>query len=185
MRHRGIAAFVMGMALLSGCFQEEAPRQEAPIAVSAMTTWPQGAPQHAAGLDEEETASVPPLAATLDNSADPDARREALYAIADVGKSADAAVIGEALYDSNPEIRLAAVEALTGIEGGIAADWLSVALGDPDPRIRRTAVEALGQIGGDTSTFLLQQALADVDLGVREAAQQMLDELALEQHEFR
>jgi len=175
----------MGMAPLSGCFQEEAPRQDAPVAVSAKATKPQVASQRVAQLDEDNAASVPQLAATLDNSADPEVRRDALYAIADVGESADAAIIGEALYDPDPEIRLAAIEALTGIEGGISADWLSVALGDPDPRIRRTAVEALGQIGGDTSIFLLQQALADVDPGVREAAQQMLDESALERHEFR
>lgn len=35
MRHRESAALAMMMTLLSGCFQEEAPRNEAPAAVAA------------------------------------------------------------------------------------------------------------------------------------------------------
>ncbi|MGH8130060.1 MAG: HEAT repeat domain-containing protein [Steroidobacteraceae bacterium] len=185
MQRCGIAVAIMVTALLSGCFQEGAPRHDAPVAVTASSANPQIGVERTIGMDEEETASVPELAATLSDSADPNVRREAIYTIADVGESEDAAIIGQALYDSDSEIRSAAIEALTGIEGGISADWLSVALGDPDPRIRRTAVEALGEIGGDTSRFLLQQALADADQGVREAAQQMLEEPALARREFR
>lgn len=181
---RDSAALVMAMALLSGCFQEEAPRQEAPAAIAAWSVEPQLGTEPAAVVEKEDRASVAELVAMLGDTSDLEVRREAIYAIADAGETVDAAIIGEALYDPDAIVRLSAIEALTGVRSETSADWLSIALGDPDPLIRQTAVEALGAIGGDTARFLLQQALADVDPHVREAAQQMLDEPARVQGEL-
>ena len=177
MRYACCAAFLAGLSLASGCFQEAAPRHETPTDVTAVTL-----DQHAVSrksvdaVPVETAATVPQLAKRLQDDADPKVRREALYQIADAGEAEDAALIGQALYDPDGEVRMAAVEALTGIGGEASANWLSIGLGDPDPRVRRTAVEALGQVGGDTARFLLEQALADTDASVREAARQMLGE---------
>ncbi|MEX0733031.1 MAG: HEAT repeat domain-containing protein [Steroidobacteraceae bacterium] len=185
MRRRELAALAVMMALLSGCFQEEAPRHVAPAALAANPVDTQAGTQPANETNDEEPASVPMLAAVLNDSADPDTRREAIYAIADAGETDDAAIIGHSLTDPDSGIREAAIEALTGIGGQSSADWLSLGLGDPDPRVRQTAVEALGEVGGDTARFLLQQALTDVDEGVREAAKQMIEEQALARDELR
>jgi len=176
MGHRDFAALAMLMVLLSGCFQEESPRQEAPVAVAARPADPHLGTEPAIEMDEVDAASVPELAALLNSSADPEVRREAIYAIADAGETEDAAIIGQSLTDPDSGVRKAAIEALTGIGAASSADWLSLGLGDPDPRIRQATVEALGVIGGDTASFLLQQALSDVDEDVRTAAQQALDE---------
>ena len=171
MRHAGRAAFLAGLSLASGCFQEEAPRLAAPTPAPASR-------QQAATVPPPATHGTKELAAALQDAPDPDDRRDAIYEIADAegDEMESAALIGAALYDPEPDVRLSAVEALTGLRSESAADWLSVALGDPDARVRRTAVEALGEIGGPNSKFLLQQALGDVDPAVREAAQEMLDE---------
>lgn len=176
MRKVDEAGLIIAVLLASGCFQAEAPRHEAPAAVVARPADPQVGTQPANEMHEESAAGVPELAVMLDNSADPEVRREAIYAIADAGQSDDVPIIGQSLTDPDSGVRTAAIEALTGIGDETSADWLSLGLGDPDPRIRQTAVEALGVIGGDTARFLLQQALADVDQDVRAAAQQMLDE---------
>ena len=173
-------ALLVQVLLMSGCFQQEAPRHEAPVVARATAT-PEPVVQRAtvqrssAEPAEEVPATVGQLE-VLHESTDADVRRETLYLIADAGEAEDAALIGQSLYDPDSQVREAAVEALTGIGGESSADWMQVALGDPDPRIRRTAVEALGEIGGDTARYLLQQSLLDADESVREAAQQMLAE---------
>jgi HEAT repeat protein len=178
MKPIGKLELLIAVLLVSGCFQEEAPRHEATAAVAATAAVSRAGMRPAIEIAEDDTASVPELVAMLEDSVDPEVRREAIYAIADEADTVDAAIIGNALYDPDAIVRLSAVEALTGVRSETSADWLSIALGDPDPLIRQTAVEALGEIGGDTARFLLQQALADVDPGVREAAQQMLEEPA-------
>src|SRR5688572_7751065 len=160
MRHAGCGAFLAGLTLASGCFQEAAPRHDTPTDAASVSMDQQAVASNSSDAPAVEAiATVPQLAQQAQEDADPEARREALYLIADAGEAEDAAVIGQALYDPDEEVRLAAVEALTGIGGEASADWMLIALGDPDPRIRRTAVEALGEIRGDTSRLLLQQAL--------------------------
>jgi HEAT repeat protein len=186
MRRFGVGVFLGGLAIASGCFQEEAPRRDAPAALAAQTA---AAPAAAAvrgptKMDEAKPV-VSELAETIRQAEDPAARREAVYAVADAGEADAAAVVGEALTDPDAEVRMAAIEAMTGFEGTASADWLSTGLGDPDPRVRRTAVEALGEIDGATARLLLQQALGDVDPGVREAAQQMLAEPSREANAVR
>ena len=171
MRHADCAAFLAGLSLVSGCFQQEAPRLAAPDPAPTSR-------QQAETVSPSAMPASKELAAALQDSPDPEDRRDAIYAIADAegNEVESAALIGAALYDPEPEVRLSAVQALTGLRSESAADWLSIALGDPDARVRRTAVEALGEIGGPNSRFLLQQALGDVDPAVREAAQEMLAE---------
>ena len=182
----GKSGLLVPVLLVSGCFQEEAPRHEAPAIVTAESAAQRATVQRSSAepAEEEVPATVPQLE-MLHESADPDVRREMIYLIADAGEVEDAALIGQSLYDPDSRVRKAAVEALTGIGGQSSADWMLVALGDPDPRIRRTAVEALGEIGGDTAKFLLQQSLLDADDSVREAAQQMLAEPGLAEPEVR
>jgi hypothetical protein len=181
MRRIGYAALLGGLALASGCFQEEAPRRVAPATVATQAAAaPAAAPMRSPTKMNEAEPAVSELAESIRQAEDPATRREAVYAVADVGEADAAAVVGEALTDPDAEVRMAAIEAMTGFEGTASADWLSTGLGDPDPRVRRTAVEALGQIDGATARPLLQQALGDVDPGVREAAQQMLAEPARE-----
>ncbi len=171
MKPTGKSTLLVTMLLLSGCFQQEAPRVAvpAPVADSA---------KQAASAAPPGKRADPDLAARLQNAADPEDRRDAIYEIADAegNEVESAALIGAALYDPEPEVRMSAVQALTGLRDESAADWLAIALGDPDARVRRTAVEALGEIGGPNARFLLQQALGDVDPAVREAAQEMLGE---------
>lgn len=187
----GKSGLLVTVLLVSGCFQKEAPRHEAPAIVTAESAARAESAagratvqRSSAGPAEEVPATVPQLE-MLQESTDPVVRREMLYLIADAGEVEDAALIGQSLYDPDSRVRKAAVEALTGIGGRSSADWMLVALGDPDPRIRRTAVEALGEIGGDTAKFLLQQSLLDADDNVREAAQQMLAEPGLVEPEVR
>jgi HEAT repeat protein len=180
----GKSELLISVLLLSGCFQEEASRHEAPAAAASSSVAVRAGTQFANQMSEEEAASVPELATMLGSSPDPEVRREAIYAIADAGEPDDTAIIGQSMTDPDSRVRKAAIEALTGIGGKSSADWLSLGLGDPDPRIRQSAVEALGVVGGDTARFLLQQALADVDQDVRAAAQQILDE-PRSQRDFR
>jgi HEAT repeat protein len=171
MKPAGKLDLLLSVLLLSGCFQEEAPRVAvpAPAADTAQKTASASPSGMRADMD---------FAARLQDAADPEDRRDAIYEIADAeGDEMDsAALIGAALYDPEPDVRLSAVQALTGLRNESAADWLAIALGDPDARVRRTAVEALGEIGGPNARFLLQQALGDVDPAVRETAQEMLGE---------
>lgn len=177
MRYGGLAALVVGIVLASGCFQEEAPRREAPAVASSRFVERMPASERTTSATREDSAPASaPLAETIRHAEDPAARREALYAMADAGQADASAVVGEALTDPDAEVRMAAVEALTGFGGTASADWLAIALGDPDARVRRTAVEALGEIGGDSARMLLQQALGDTDREVREAAAEMLSE---------
>ena len=171
MKAMGTSKLLISVLLVSGCFQQEAPRLAAPTAAPRST-------QAAAAALQSEKRVDQDLATTLQVAPDPEDRSDAIYAIADAegDEVESAALIGAALYDPEPEVRLSAVQALTGLRSTSAADWLSIALGDPDARVRRSAVEALGEIGGPNSRFLLQQALGDVDPAVREAAQEMLAE---------
>jgi HEAT repeat protein len=198
MRNGACTAVVTALALVSGCSRQEVPRQDAPASPGLSANLPpapdaaQDAPPVAADtgaavlvetLRDHEDAAV--LAETLREHEDPMARREAIYALADVEDANGATIIGQALTDPDSIVRAAAIEAMTGIRDETATDWLSVGLGDPDPRVRQSAVEALGEVGGETARFLLQQALADVDPGVRAAARQMLEEPAFAGPEAR
>lgn len=121
---------------------------------------------------------LPPAPAVAADLQAPAARGEAVFAIADAGTDADAAVVGGALADPDPLVRRSAVVALTGYDGDVPASLLALALNDPDPRIRLDAVEALGQNGGQAARLALRQALGDPDERVREAALEMLREPA-------
>jgi HEAT repeat protein len=177
MKPIGRQGLLIATLLVSGCFQEVAPRHEVAAVDAADSAGTQAIARESPEVPGEvAAATLPDLAKQLQESADPEVRRETLYLIADEGEVEDAALVGQALYDPDSKVRMAAVEALTGIGGESSADWMLVALGDPEPGVRRTAVEALGDIGGDTAEFLLRQALFDADAGVREAAEQMLAE---------
>ena len=178
MRHAGYAALLAGVSLAPGCFQEEAPRRDAPAGAAPQTGVEIAVARSSSAPLAESEPSVPEMTEALREAQDPRVRREAVYTLADAVAAEDAAPIGEALTDPDVEVRLAAIQAMTGFDGTMSADWLATGLGDPDPRVRRTAVEALGEIGGESARVLLLQARGDVDPSVREAAEQMLSEPA-------
>src|SRR5688572_16780740 len=115
MRHAGCGAFLAGLTLASGCFQEAAPRHDTPTDAASVSMDQQAVASNSSDAPAVEAiATVPQLAQQAQEEADPEARREALYLIADAGEAEDAAVIGQALYDPDEEVRLAAGEALPG-----------------------------------------------------------------------
>jgi HEAT repeat protein len=177
MRKVDKTGLMIAVLLLSGCFQAEAPRPAAPPAGGLETREPQAQVRARAEVAEEE---IPPavtvLAATLRENADPGARRDAVYEIADAGIEGDTGFVGQALADPDLVVRHAAIEALTGFDAETAVSYLALALNDDDPRIRQDATEALGHIGSASARQALQQAAIDMDPNVREAAAQMLDE---------
>ncbi len=142
--HRRIAALAVATAHLPGCFQEEASRQGAPVEVADMTAVSRAGKQRSAEIAEvDDTAAVPELATMLSDSADPNVRRETIYTIADQGEAEDAAIIGQALYDSDSAVRLAAIEALTGIGGDTPSFLLEQALVDVNQGVREAAQDML------------------------------------------
>ncbi len=171
MRYAGCAALLTGLSLASGCFQQEAPRLAAPAPAPTSR-------QQAATVSPSAMPASKELAAALQDSPDPEDRRDAIYEIADAegNEVESAALIGAALYDPEP--------------GGAPVRGRGV--DRPAQRVRRRlAVDcarrsgcaspqdggrSAGEIGGPNSRFLLQQALGDVDPAVREAAQEMLAE---------
>lgn len=168
------ALLILAAVLMPGCFQAQAPRPAVPAA---------GAPgivslavQDPAEFDRYQT--IAGLALLARESENPLVRSEAIYAIADSGEDADAAIVGGALTDPDPGVRRAAVVALTGYDGEVPASLLAIALNDADPRVRLDAVEALAEIGGPTARLALRQALSDPDQRVRSAAIEMLQEPA-------
>ena len=161
------------LVLPAGCFQAEDPRPAVRTTEPASQAVWQMPGQ---GLQPESTQSVAELTAQAQASPDPALRREAVYAIADVGSDADVGAIGGALNDPDPGVRRAAVVALTGFDGEVPASYLVAALGDTDPRVRLDAVEALADIDGPTARQGLRQALADPDPRVSEAARELLEE---------
>jgi HEAT repeat protein len=160
---RQIAAWLVAMSslLAAGCTQWDAPPPRAavePRAESAVART--GETRGAQGLDAEEAVPIATLAALLRDEDDPDARREAVFQLA----------------DPDPEVRRAAVEALTGSDADAAVSYLALALNDPDPGVRLDATEALGSIGSANARAALQQAALDMDPQVRAAAERMLAE---------
>lgn len=176
MRKVGVAGLIIGMLLVSGCFQAEAPRPAArPANDAANDSRTQQQAVMRVEADDEPPA-VPALAAILRERSDPASRREAVYAIADIGSQADSGFVGEALVDPDHRVRRAAVVALTGFGAEASVCYLALALNDPDPRVRMDAVEALGNVGSLEARLALQQGAIDPDPRVRAAAEQMLEE---------
>ncbi len=164
-------ALAVVTVLGSGCFQAEAPRPTSDAGAAAPAS-----AQVGASLRDDTDPTVPELAIRVRDAASAEVRSDALYAIADAGSDADAAIIGGALGDAEPGVRRDAIVSLTGYDGDVPASLLATALNDADARVRLDAVEALGEIGGATARQALRQALNDPDQRVREAAAEMLAE---------
>lgn len=163
--------------LLAGCFQSEAP----PPAARPESRAPQGNagnPERRvmALAEQPDESTVPALEAIVQDGTDPAARREAIYALADMGGEANAAAIADALRDPDDGVRLAAIDVLSTMDGDVSAGLLTGALNDADPRVRLAAVDAFGDMDGATAAMVLQQALSDPDARVREAATELLAE---------
>jgi HEAT repeat protein len=182
MRRDAGIGLLAAVALLAGCFQAEAPRPAAQSPRADTGTSSSARAQAVMELAEENGArAVPELTSIALHDPDATVRREAIYSLADVGDTADKAVIGQALTDPDPRVRKAAIEVLTGLGDDDSASMLATALNDADPRIRMDAVDALGEVGGPTAALALQQAVNDSDPGVREAASEVLEELGTDQ----
>lgn len=177
MTTRKYAGLIATCVMLAGCFQAEAP----PPVAQPESRFAQGDsanPERRIMALAEQPAeqTVPVLQAMVQGGTDPAARREAVYALADVGGETNAATIADALRDADPGVRLAAIDVLSTMGGETPAGLLSSALNDADPRIRLAAVNAYGDVEGPTAIMALQQALADPDALVRETATELLAE---------
>lgn len=163
--------------LLTGCFQAEAPPPAARPESQALQT-DTGDPERRimALAEQRDMQTVSVLESIVQGGAGPAERREAVYALADVGGETNAATIADALRDPDDGVRLAAIDVLSTMDGEVSAGLLTGALNDADPRIRLAAVDAFGDMEGPTAAMALQQALADPDARVREAAIGLLAE---------
>jgi HEAT repeat protein len=124
-----------------------------------------------AGLQE-----IPSLIEALARK-DPEARRDAAWALGLLGKEAREAAStlrDVTSRDSDGRVRISAAEALakidpSGLEG---VSSLIGFLGEKDPLVRKAAAEALGNVGPEARTAVpkLIERLQDQDLGVRGVA---------------
>lgn len=98
----------------------------------------------AAGLDDESSA----------------VRREAIYALGEIGGTAALDLLRRALAHPEAEVREAAIEACLDIGDDAAAEAIATVLHDRDASVRGQAIEALGEIGSPTAIRLLGASLA-------------------------
>ncbi len=178
MQRSHLAGPLMALLLAAGCAPEGAtppPARAASGAQAAVAQAPARQPVPSVAT-VDETVPVADLVAVLRADADPAARRDSVYELADSGSDADAGFVGQALGDPDPRVRRAAIEALSGFEADSAIGYLAIALNDADPKIRLEAAEALGNFGNAEAKAALQQAAIDADPAVREAAEELLAE---------
>lgn len=177
MTARKRAGLMTAFVLLAGCFQAEAPAPAARPESRAMEKDASNPERRIMALAEQpDVQTIPALEAIVQGGVDPAERREAVYALADVGGESNAAAIADALRDPDDGVRRAAIDVLSTMDGEVSAGLLTGALNDADPRIRLAAVDAFGDMEGPTATMALQQALADPDATIREAATELLAE---------
>jgi HEAT repeat protein len=134
-------------------------------------------------------ADLAQLVEALSDSA-PVVRREAAFALGELGGEATLSALGQLADDPNADVRLIAVDALAKIGGPQAVQVLSQATQDDSELVRARAVHALGQLArGEKGPEVepIRETLTRVREGdasayVRDAAREIL--VALEGEEI-
>jgi len=142
-------------------------RSGAPFLVALLTLW-----------SAHASASIwPSAAARVERDLaheEPEQRRRAAEAIAELPRPAARRLLDVALADPSADVRLAAVEVAVRIRAEHLGSRLSGFLSDPDSRIRLSAAEALAAHPDAQTLVALGRASSDVDAGVRAAVARAL-----------
>ncbi len=114
------------------------------------------------------TQSMPLLASALQDE-EPEIRQSAVYALADMGTSGAASLLGQVFYESDEDLMVDIAYALARIPKG--RQVLREAASAPDLMVRRSVAYGLGEIDQPWATELLEQlAREDDEWLVRSAA---------------
>ena len=118
------------------------------IALHPSLEW-RGGPRTAVDAQQAPLeAAVDGLAAALKDT-DAGVRRQAAFALGQIGNERSVPALLAAIDDAQPDVRRAVIQALGELGDAKAIDALTHALKDTDPAIRRAAAIALAQIAGD------------------------------------
>jgi len=105
---------------------------------------------------------------------DPEQRRRAAEAIAELPRPAARRLLDVALADPSADVRLAAVDVAVRLRAERLGSRLAGFLSDPDSRIRLSAAEALGARPDPLALGALGRASSDADAAVRAAVARAL-----------
>lgn len=95
---------------------------------------------------------------------DPDLRRLALQALANMAEADELQIIEEACKDRHWSVRITALQALRRIGGGKAVPLLLDALSDPDCMVRKNAILLLGDLRDMQTILDLVRQLTDSEM---------------------
>ena len=123
---------------------------------------------------EKQPAQVWDALAELEFNPSPEAREQAIFALADVAGELARAQIQRALGDENPDVREAAIDALAELGDGPALEALAHSYYSETEELREEIVHVLAEIGGPVAIQLLLVALQDDSAVIRELAREHL-----------
>jgi hypothetical protein len=122
-----------------------------------------------AGLSDDIT--VDNLTFSLEFDPDPDVRKRAAQALADIGGEVAATALERGLGDGDASVRTQTVEFLAGIDDERITLWLGqMLMGDPDRAVKLAAAEALARRSDDMAAHFLQAAAGNESPQISEAA---------------
>jgi putative membrane-bound dehydrogenase-like protein len=114
-------------------------------------------------LAKHGTNSITSLAAVIRDSGSVEARRNALWALAQIDSPNARKAVRDALKDKDSTIRHVAVQSISLWRDPQAVSALEPLLHDEDLQVRRCAAEALGGIGNPESISRLFAVVAELD----------------------
>jgi HEAT repeat protein len=158
---------VVAIALVGATPAGPSPTRR-PVASLPYARWllAQDAPTPAERMEARKTAHA--AAATLESSADPETRQDAVMRIAASNADNSLRPLERALADPSPDVREKAALALGFMSTPDVIPSLLGALSDADPQVREKAAIGLALRHDDRVTEALLQAVDDADSQVRE-----------------
>jgi hypothetical protein len=126
------------------------------------------------GLSDEIT--IDNLTFSLEYDPDPEVRKRAAQALADIGGEVAATALERGLGDGDASVRTQAVGFLAGVDDERITLWLGqVLMGDTDPAVQLAAVEALARRTDGMAAHFLQAAAGHDSPQISEAAAALLE----------